>query len=91
MTRGKYIFNQLYDKPPDDRLSLINSKLDMYSIGLVILKITIYKYRGLSDSEMKNLPTIQFIRDNKLLDPYPDEDFPIDKIITNYEQFFELK
>jgi serine/threonine protein kinase len=83
----KKIFDKLFAMPPDDRLSLINSKLDMYSIGLVILKITIYKYRELSDSEMRNLPIIQFITDNKLLHPYPDEEFTIDTIIKNYEKF----
>jgi serine/threonine protein kinase len=88
----KSIFNTLYDMPPDARLSLINKTLDMYSIGLVILKITIYKYielfaSELSDPEMRNLPTIQFITDNKLLHPDPTKHLSIDEIIENYKKF----
>jgi len=86
----RLIFNKLY-KNPDGRLSLINRTLDMYSIGLVILRITINKYRKISNIAMRNLPTIQFITDNKLLHPDPTQHLSIDEIIENYKKFFKLK
>ena len=85
----KKIFDILYDKNPDERLSLINSTIDMYSIGFLILKITIYKYRGIADSELLKLPIIQFIFKNKLLHPNPYKHLTIDEIITNYNEFIE--
>jgi serine/threonine protein kinase len=85
----KKIFDVLYDKNPDERLSLINSTIDIYSIGLLIFKITLYKYEGFADSEMLKIPIIQFIIENKLLDPNPYEHLTIDTIIENYNEFIE--
>jgi serine/threonine protein kinase len=85
----KNIFDQLYAKLPEERLPLINRTLDIYSVGLLIFKITIYKYSGLKDSEMLKIPIIQFIIKNKLLDPNPYEHLTIDEIIENYEKFIK--
>jgi len=90
----KDIFDKIYEKFKEnsaDTINLIYNTLDMYSLGLLILKLVMHKFRGkIHNSDFLQIPIIKFISENKLLDPDPFEHLPIDTIIKNYEFFILL-
>jgi serine/threonine protein kinase len=91
----KDIFDKLYKQikeNPKDTTDLIYNTLDMYSLGLLILKLVMYKSkeRPISNLYFLQTPVIQFMMENKLLDPNPFEHLPIDTVIQKYEEFILL-